>query len=279
MSVLGPGLIGGSLLKAARAKIPGIRLQAWARREAVRDQLRSEGGVVDEVFAEVNDAIKGADLIVLAMPTGAMARVVEQFSAESLNPGALVTDVGSVKGSVIREVAPLVSALGARFWGSHPMAGSENAGLEFSESSLFEGASIILTPPGEENLTPDPALKLFWELLGGQVSVIGAARHDAIVASISHLPHLIAAALVRSVMTDDRDAAHFSGGGFRDTTRVAGGPEEMWSGILSDNHEAVSESLGKLIRDLEIWKAALDTLDREQLRGFLCEARQLRESL
>lgn len=272
-------MIGGSVLKAARAKIPGIRLQAWARREETRDQLRSEEGLVDEVYADVNDSIEGADLIILAMPTGAMSEVVRQFAPEKMASGVLVTDVGSVKGAVIDDVAPLVSELGGRFCGSHPMAGSEKAGLEYADASLFEGASVILTPPEPDATAADPNLKCFWELLGGKVSVLAASRHDAIVASISHLPHLISAALIRSVMISDQAAAGYSGGGFRDTTRVAGGPEDMWSGILTDNHEAVSERLGILISDLEIWKEALDTLDREQLRGFLSEARQLRESL
>lgn len=268
-------------MRAAREYLPGIRLQAWARRSEVRDQLRSDEAEIDLVSDDLNGAVAGADLIILAMPTGFMADVVSSIGDGILTENSLVTDVGSVKGSVMREVAPLAVQKGGRFFGSHPMAGSEKKGLDFAEANLFQNASVILTPFGEgSSVTSDQSrLTRFWESLGGIVSVRDAETHDKIVAAISHLPHLVAAALARSVLGDVPEAGAFSGGGFRDTTRVAGGPEEMWSGILSDNQAAVSERLGKLIQDLEIWKEALDNLDREQLRGFLSEARELRETL
>jgi prephenate dehydrogenase len=256
-------------------------LQAWARREEVREQLRADESAIDLVCGEINEAVSGADLVILAMPTGFMAEVVSSIDDRVLHESSLVTDVGSVKGAVMDEVAPLVVAKGGTFFGSHPMAGSEKKGLDFAEKDLFQGATVILTPyeDAESSTDSESRLTRFWESLGGRVFVRDAETHDRIVAAISHLPHLVAAALARSVLSDSPEAAPFSGGGFRDTTRVAGGPEEMWSGILADNHAAVSQRLGKLIQDLEIWKEALDTLDRDQLRGFLSEARELREAL
>lgn len=269
------------MLRAVRRYLPDVRLQAWARREETRDLLRRDEARIDFVAESLSEAVSGADLVMLAMPTGAMAGVVSAIGPGALSPETLVTDVGSVKGPVIDTVAPLVVAAGARFLGSHPMAGSEKTGVEFAETDLFQGASVILTPDaaGSASVRDGETLRAFWERLGGVVSVRSATEHDRIVAAISHLPHLVAAALVRSILQTDPGAALFSGGGFRDTTRVAGGPEEMWSGILTDNQAAVSERLGQLIADLESWKEVLDRLDREQLRGFLSEARQLRESL
>lgn len=229
----------------------------------------------------MSDAVANADLVVLAMPTGVMAEVVSSIRSESLKDGVLFTDVGSVKGSVMNDVAPVVKEMGGDFIGSHPMAGSENTGLEHAEANLFDSAPVMLTPCEEDNSGSGSLqrLTIFWKALGGVVSVRSAEDHDRIVASISHLPHLVAAALVRSVLGEDAGVAAFSGGGFRDTTRVAGGPEEMWSGILTDNREAVSARLEKLINELESWKEALDGLDRDQLRAFLSEARVLRKSL
>lgn len=279
---MGPGLIGGSVLKAVRKRFPEVKLSAWARRESVADTLRKDPGAVDLASTDLEEAIAEADLVILAMPTGAMADVVRRISRfpeiRSDRP-VLVTDVGSVKGPVVKEIAPLVRERGGIFLGSHPMAGSEKAGLEYAEDSLLEDAAVILTPEEEVSSADDIEMVTdFWESLGGRVSTMGAGEHDRLVASISHLPHLLAASLVRFVLRENPEAASFSGGGFRDTTRVSAGPEEMWSGILCDNQEAVSRKLGELIGELGIWKEALDSLDRDKLRSFLSEARQLRET-
>lgn len=244
------------------------------------EYLRSIDGLVDLATDDLNEVVTGADLVVLAMPTGAMAGVVEQVkSFDGGAAGVVVTDVGSVKQPVVAEVAPLVDARGGRFLGSHPMAGSEKAGVEYAEAELFDGAAVILTPDEKTNGRTEAQLRTFWELLGARVSSMDATGHDRMVAAVSHLPHLVAASLVRVVMGDGSNAADYSGGGFRDTTRVSAGPEAMWAGILADNHEAVSGKLGELIEELQTWKDALDSLDRESLLRFLSEARQMRETL
>lgn len=240
--------------------------------------MRAQPGLVDEAATDLESVTRGADCVILAMPTGAMGSVVERIS--SLD-GTLVTDVGSVKGPVMREIEPLVAERGGRFVGSHPMAGSEKVGLAYAEPDLFVEAAVILTG-GVDRPDRDHDVELlqsFWRGLGAIVSVMDGDRHDAVVAAISHLPHLLAAALVRTVLPSDPEAGNFCGGGFRDTTRVAAGPEDMWSGILVDNQEAVSNRLEDLIDELKTWKGALDALDRDQLRGFLSEARQLRETI
>lgn len=263
-----------------RQRTPSVELRAWARREASVEELRSHAGLVDLATGDLGEAVSGADCVVLAMPTGHMADVVGRIAAFASVDGApaLVTDVGSVKGPVVREIGPLVRERGGCFLGSHPMAGSEKKGLAFAEAGLFDGAAVILTPePGDEARVP--ALQRFWEQLGGVVSILEPAVHDELVAGISHLPHLVAAALVRSVLGRQPDSVELSGGGFRDTTRVAGGPEEMWSGILADNAPAVSAQLGQFIEELRSWKEALDLLDRDRLISLLSEARRLRGTL
>lgn len=256
-------------------------MRAWARRGAVVELLRDGEGLGDHATGDIAKAVEGADLIVLAMPTGAMAGVVEQWK-EFGEPGeVLITDVGSVKVPVENEVGAMVREKGGRFIGSHPMAGSEKTGLEFADGELFRGAPVILTPSAgdPEEAAWTERLTRFWQALGARVSEMPAGEHDQLVASISHLPHLMAAALVRMVLRENPDAANFLGGGFRDTTRVSAGPEDMWAEILADNREAVLDQLGALIEELESWKEALDTLDMEQLCGFLSQARKLRESL
>jgi len=245
------------------------------------EELRRSQGLVDFASDKVNETIEGADCVILAMPTGFMGEVVAQMDAFPAGQRVLVTDVGSVKAPVVREIGPLVEARGGHFLGSHPMAGSEKKGLCYADASLFEGAAVILTPPGavEDQGEDLRNLTAFWESLGGVISILTPEKHDELVAAISHLPHLVAAALVRAVLSREPGAGSLSGGGFRDTTRVAGGPEEMWTGILTDNREAVSRQLGQFIRELESWKEALDVLDRDRLLSFLSEARRLRETL
>jgi len=276
--VLAPGLIGGSLLRALRVHSPGTSLTAWARRPEAVEELRREPGLVDLASTVVDEAIEGADCLVLAMPTGHMASVVAQMSPFPVGSEVLVTDVGSVKAPVVREIGPLVRQRGGVFIGSHPMAGSEKKGLAHADAGLFQGAAVVLTP-GDGDSVLLPRLEAFWTRLGGVVSHLSPERHDELVAGISHLPHLVAAALARSVLAWEPGAVSLSGGGFRDTTRVAGGPEEMWADILADNREAVSIRLAAYLSELQIWKDALDTLDRDRLRDLLSEARRLRGTL
>ncbi|MEM9016313.1 MAG: prephenate dehydrogenase/arogenate dehydrogenase family protein [Verrucomicrobiota bacterium] len=280
MAVLGPGLIGGSVLKAARASDPAVELRVWARREMAVAELKASSGLVDLATNSVSEVVTGADLVILAMPIDHMATVVEQFPRFEEGEGPIVTDVGSVKEQVVATVGALVREKGGSFLGSHPMAGSEKAGFENATPNLFENAAVILTPETTNSHEEITQLGSFWESLGAHVSALPADQHDLVVARVSHLPHLLSAALVRMVMLSDADAAvRYSAGGFRDTTRISAGPEEMWTGIFLENADAVKGELERLIEDLEKWRDALDTLDSDRLRSFLCEAREFRESL
>jgi len=255
-----------------------VERRAWARREKAVSEISALPGLADVASTDLAQVVAGADLIILAMPIDYMADVVSQMEFSG-GAGALITDVGSVKGSVQRDLSPLARERGVRFLGSHPMAGSEKTGLAHADKDLFEGATVILTPDEFTESDDLSRLSAFWEHLGGQVFSQSPGKHDETVAAISHLPHLVASALVRSTMGEDPQVAEFCGGGFRDTTRVAAGPAEMWRGILSENREALGRSLDDFIQELETWKDALDSLDSDRLQRFLSESQDLRNSI
>lgn len=269
---------------ALRRFSPSIERVAWTRRSESVAALRSSPDLVDLATDDLAHAIQGADCIVLGMPIGSMRSIVDKFGdlpQTASGEPVVVTDVGSVKGSVVRDLAPLVADRGGIFLGSHPMAGSEKKGIEYADATLFQKAAVILTPrnSADEERPELARLRDFWQGLGAVVSVMSPDRHDTLVGGISHLPHLVAAALVRSVLGSHPDSAVLAGGGFRDCTRIAGGPEDMWAEILLENAQAVSAQLSQLLDQLAQWQSVLTALDREQLLVFLSEARRLREAL
>ena len=224
VSVIGPGLLGGSILRAVRSRGVASRTVLWARREsAAREALGL--GVVDEAVRELAPAVCGSDLVVLCTPVGAMADLARRIGP-FLDSDAIVTDVGSVKAPVVVAVAGALGERASRFVGSHPMAGSERSGIAASRDDLFEGATCLVTPeagtPGEVR----ERVGAFWRALGGRVRELDPAMHDRVMARASHLPHLLASALVNYVCRARPDPLQFVGNGFRDTTRVASGPAD-----------------------------------------------------
>ncbi len=248
VAILGPGLLGGSISLALRAQ-SGTEVRLWARRpEAVEEAQQL--GVAHLATTDLSEAVSGADTVLLCVPVGAMEALVQKM-LPSLAVDALVTDVGSVKEPVCRVLSPLLQGR-AHFIGSHPMAGSEKAGLAAARANLFEGAVCILTP--ESGVTSEETVgraTSLWQRLGGMVRSLPASVHDQICAMISHMPHLAAAALVRTVDSTCPEAFAFCGPGFRDTTRIAGGLPEMWTEILLSNRQAVAGGVRALISVLE----------------------------
>lgn len=257
--------------------MPGAELRAWARREEAAEELKS-GDWADVSSSVIAEVVNGADLVVLCMPVEFMAGTVAAFPQKSGTQRLLVTDVGSVKRSVVNAIGASVTEKGGVFLGSHPMAGSEKSGMDHASEDLYVNAPVIMTPDGNsaemEACVKD--LRHFWETVGGKVSVMSPDEHDEVVAAISHLPHVVAASLVNTVLENDSTVSRFSGGGFRDTTRVAAGHAEMWTGILLENREAVLHQLNAYSSELEKWKEALGSLDRDRLRSFLTRASSLR---
>jgi prephenate dehydrogenase len=279
VTIVGPGLLGGSLALALKART-SAHVAVWARRAESVDEI-SRTGCADVATTDLTAAVKGADVVVLATPVEAMSTLATQI-APTLNPGALVVDVGSVKTSVVETLAPIFATHG-RFIGCHPMAGSEQSGFAAARADLFEGSVCILTP---DATTPRDAMTdatSFWESVGCSVRTLAPAEHDEIVAWISHLPHLLAAALVQTIADRNPAAFDFSGPGFRDTTRVASGPPEMWTGILGQNRTAVREAVDGLIEKLRaLSKLLADAADPERdslIHQLLNQAKAQRDRL
>ncbi|MCE0497866.1 MAG: prephenate dehydrogenase/arogenate dehydrogenase family protein [Methylacidiphilales bacterium] len=265
VAILGPGLIGGSLALALAERGLAERLMIYARSPRALDAIRT-AGVDAELTGNPSEAVRDADVVVLCVPIEAMAGLVHEIR-DALKPTALVTDVGSVKGSVDRDLAPLLDDR-ALWIGSHPMAGSEQAGFAAARADLFEGASVIITPTQHTQSEAKRRAEQFWQSIGGTVVTLTPEKHDLHVAQISHLPHLLAAALVNQAFDEARELA---GGGFRDTTRVASGSPELWTEILLANSKAVALQLDRIMSNLSAVESVLKGEDKAAAKSILFE--------
>jgi prephenate dehydrogenase len=267
VAILGPGLIGGSLALALAERGLTRRLMIYARSPRALDEIRL-AGVDAELTQNPSEAVAEADVVILCIPIEAMAGLVHEFR-DALKPKALVTDVGSVKGSVVRDIEPLLE--GRALWiGSHPMAGSEQAGFAAARPDLFEGATVILTPTKHTSRDAERLASKLWTALGANLAILSPDKHDQMIAAVSHIPHLMASALVNhAVAHGDLDLA---AGGFRDTTRVASGSPELWAEILLANRSAVGLQVQQLISQLATLNAALESPDRAAAKSILLSA-------
>lgn len=234
-----------------------------------------ERGLADFTSTDARLVVEGASFVVLATPVTVMESV-SRLIVGRLAPDAVVTDVGSVKQPVVSVLEPLFASAGRSFVGSHPMAGSDKAGIEAARQDLFKGAACIVTPPGETLSVDVDRVKSFWEALGCRLITMSASEHDRKIARISHLPHAVAAAVVLAGLGHDPSAASCSGNGFRDSTRVAGGDPDLWTGILLENRSEVVMALEDVVARTKELLAIISRQDNEALRRFLAEAQKLR---
>lgn len=279
IAILGPGLLGGSLALALKARA-GSQVAIWARREEAVAAVRAQG-CADDASTDFVKVVAGADTVVFATPIGVMPELAKKI-APHLAEGALVTDVGSVKAPVCAQLSEIFANGPGRFVGSHPMAGSEQAGLEAARGDLFDGAICIVTPDEKTAPATVKQATVLWEAVGGQVRILPPGEHDAIVATISHLPHLLAAVLVNAVSDTCPAAFDFCGPGFRDTTRIASGPPQMWTEILGENRAAVGKALDALIEKLCAASKVLSSGSSERdhsMNQILTEAKAQRDRL
>jgi prephenate dehydrogenase len=275
VTVVGVGLIGGSLGLAARqAGLVGHVLGVSRSRAHRETALRR--GLVDEATGELEEALREADLVVLATPVATIVELLPEV-ARRIAPGTLVTDVGSVK-------APIAAAGDAalpdgRFVAGHPIAGKERSGPEVAAADLFQGAPCILTPTARTRREGVERVAALWRGVGGAVLPLEAAWHDDLFASVSHLPHLAAFALMDTVLTLERDGARmrFAGGGLRDFTRIAGSDPVMWRDIFLMNRDMVLKSLAEFRRSLDRLETAIREGRGEGLTALLARARRARE--
>lgn len=276
VAVLGPGLLGGSIALALKARSPGCRVALWARRASAVEEIR-QAGVADEASTDLRPIVEGAQLVVFCVPVGAMPALAEAILPH-IGPETLVTDVGSVKGPVVEALAPVFARRG-RFLGSHPMAGSEQSGLAAARADLFEGATCILTPHDGAHPATREAVAAFWELLGCRIRELPPREHDETIGLVSHLPHLLAAVLVDFVHAENPRAVGFCGNGFRDTTRIASGPVPMWREILASNRGALSGMLERLIDRLRSVSDDFCAGNDASLESLLANAKEQRDRL
>ena len=280
VALLGLGLIGSSLSHAMRRAGLARSIVGHAQSDKTRDTaLRL--GLVDSVYASPAEAVQQADLVILCTPIGAYAALAHSV-APALSPGAIVTDVGSVKGSVARDVGPFIPA-GVHFIPGHPIAGTEHSGPHAGFAELFDGRWCILTPSSGTDPTAVERLKAFWLALGSHVEIMDAEHHDLVLAITSHVPHLIAYNIVNTARhlerVTDSEVIKFSAGGFRDFTRIAASDPIMWRDVFLNNKEAVLEMLGRFTEDLTALQRAIRFADGETLHHLFTEARATRRGI
>src|SRR5690606_28100156 len=258
LALIGIGLIGSSIARAAR-RVGLVQTIAIAtRRRATLDEAE-DVGLGDIYTLNAGEAVEGADLVILCSPVGSYEAVARQI-APHLKPGAIVSDVGSVKGHVLTAVGPHLPE-GVDFVPAHPMAGTEYSGPAAGFASLFENRWCILTPPEGTSEAAIDKVTAFWKGLGSDVEVMDAEHHDLVVAIVSHVPHLIAYNIVGTA--DDLETVtkseviKFSAGGFRDFTRIAASDPVMWRDVFLTNRDAVLEMLGRFLEDLSVLQRAV----------------------
>ena len=272
ITLVGVGLLGGSIGLAAKQRSVAGRIIGYVRRaESVKECL--ENGAVDEATQDLEAAVTGASLVILCTPVGQMCELAKRIKPY-LSADAVITDVGSVKASVVREVEPVLS----RYVGSHPLCGSEKVGVVHARGDLLEGAVCAVTPTDSTNANALELVTQFWKALGSRVVSLSAGAHDTIVARTSHLPHVLATSLVNTVLGHLREEeAAFLGTGFHDTTRLASGSPELWRDIAITNAEAIAVSIDGVQNELEELQAALRTGNAAQLEAFFSKGQMRRD--
>jgi prephenate dehydrogenase len=276
LAIVGLGLMGGSLGLAAKARGAARRVVGYARRDETRQEALALG-VADAVFDSPGEAVAGADLVVICTPVLTMPELAADLTPH-LSAGCVVTDVGSTKAFLADEMERALSDCPAVFVGSHPMAGSEKAGLGAAREALYEKSRVIVTQADGTDADATRRVTAFWEQLGAYVSVLSPQAHDAMIARTSHLPHLLAAALVATVDRDGQDVAPFCGPGFRDTTRVAEGSEQVWHDIVKTNLGPIRQEIDQFYDVLDGLKSMLDQGDLDGVRSFLADCRRKRST-
>lgn len=274
LTILAPGLLGGSVAKAAYARGLARRIVIWARRPEVRKPLREQLWC-NQVFDTPAEAVYSANLVVLAAPVEKIVGLARQI-APHLPAGAVVTDVGSVKTELCRLCTAAMPAQAA-FVGSHPMAGSQKTGWENSSPTLFEGRTCFVTPTPTTATAAIETVVQFWRSLGANVTPLSPEEHDRIVAHISHLPQALATTLCSFLAQKNPVWRDFAGGGLRDTTRIAASDATMWIEIFQQNHNEVLRALSEFQQELQGFNTALANRDWEELRRRLERGKTYRD--
>jgi len=277
LAIVGVGLLGGSVAKAARAGGLARRVVGVGR-DTARLRPALEDGTLDAATTDLDTGVLKADFVLLAAPVLAIEGLLERVW-RAAPEGTVITDVGSTKRNIVRAAERLAAARPLTFVGSHPLAGSEQSGYRAARADLFRGATVVVTPTDRTELAALKRATEFWEALGARVSSLDPETHDRAVAAISHLPHLIACALVDGAGRVEPSALALAARGFRDTTRIAAGDPEMWTEIFLANRDALSASVEGFQQALADLQRAIDAGVPEALRAALARIKATREAL
>jgi prephenate dehydrogenase len=285
VALIGVGLIGGSLALDMKQKGIADEVVGVGRTQKNLDTALGLG-IVDSVTRDIAEGVKGADLVIVAVPVLKVASVIEA-AVEHLADGCIITDVGSVKARLIEEVTPLLGP-GISFVPAHPVAGTENSGASAALTGLFNGRNCIITPTDSTNPDALATITELWRAVGSNVVIMDPVLHDRILSAVSHLPHVIAYALVNTVAAagkstgeggSDTDMLSYSAGGFRDFTRIASSSPEMWADICDMNAVAIVEMIEAFQTELDALKEAIETRNIESVKDEFSVAKSLRDEL
>jgi cyclohexadieny/prephenate dehydrogenase len=279
VAIIGMGLIGSSLARAVREAMPTVQLTVSDASAAVRERV-AELGIADDVADNAGAAVVDADLVILCVPVGAMAEVAAEIGPE-LAPDTVVSDVGSVKESVLKVLGAALP--GVHVIPAHPVAGTEKSGPDAGFASLFHGRWCIITPPPRADEVMVERLSEFWRRLGAKVDLMDAPHHDRVLAVTSHLPHLIAYSIVGTASDLEQvtkaEVIKYSAGGFRDFTRIAASDPVMWRDVFLNNREAVLELLGRFTEDLVALQRAIRWGEGDTLENLFTRTRAIRRQV
>lgn len=280
VALIGLGLIASSMAHAMKEQGLAGHIAGHAKTEATR-KAALEIGFCDSVHASAADAVEGADLVVLAVPVGAMAEVAAEIGPH-LKPGACVTDVGSVKQAVIDAVFPHIPD-DVAFVPGHPLAGTEHSGPHSGFASLFRNRWCLLTPTVQSSAEAVARLRTLWEAMGSNVDTMDAPHHDLVLAVVSHTPHLIAYTMVGVAdhlrRVSNSEVIKYSASGFRDFTRIAASDPTMWRDVFLTNKDATLDILGRFTEELFVLQRAIRMGDGEQLHAYFTRTRAIRRGI
>lgn len=278
IAIVGVGLIGGSLGMAAKTRGIAKRVIGIGRSEQrlMRAQIL---GAIDEYSTDFEHGASEADFIILSLPVSKIVPTLE-IMASSLKNGAIVTDVGSVKREIVEDAFILMPD-DCHFVGGHPMAGTENAGVENAFPDMFLGATYVITPTENTSLTAVAAVTNFASAIGADVETMSPEQHDASVAVISHLPHVISSALLQVAEDSQRKSGKvfsLAAGSFRDITRISDSAPELWRDIAMSNSDSICTAITNMQEHLETFKKILQSRDEERIRGYFEQGKQIRQT-
>jgi prephenate dehydrogenase len=278
ITIIGVGLLGGSIGLAVRRRKLARQTAGFVRRAASLKDCE-KAGVADFVTTDLLAAVWDADLVILCAPLGQM-RLLAVRMLPALKPGAIVTDVGSVKAGVMHELETLIARSGAHFVGGHPMAGAEKTGVSAARADLFVNAVCVVTPTKKTNRAALKKVERFWRVMGSRVLRLTPEIHDSLVSRSSHLPHVIAATLASHVLNPahPKHQAALCANGFRDTTRIASGSPEMWRDIALANRKNLARSVDSFIAELKKFQCVLAKADAKAMAKFFETAKRRRDN-